>query len=589
MRRLVFSILAVSGLLAVGAGGTAAQAAPAPGKKVCKVEDAKLDELSGLVATRSGFVGVDDSSLQSSHKRVFFLDDRCRIARSVPFGGKGPRDTEDMVLSPDGKTLWIADTGDNKLERDTVGLWTMPADGSAEPKIHRLAYPAGDRHDAEALLLTGSGTPVIVTKDFGKPAGLYEPTGQLKTDNTTGVPLKRVGEVTIPESSTPGGALGALGRGVITGAAIAPGGGKVVLRTYADALEWDVTGGDVVAALKAKPRVTPLPDEPFGEAIAYSPDAANYYTVSDMGDLSADTPNYILKYSPAAQVLSTSTRKTAAGGAAAKASWFDNLSLTDISRLVGAVGAIGLILVGAGIVGIVRARRRAATEPLAPAAGAAGPNPPGSGAAGPSPLGPGAAGPDAATELLPAPDTPRRPAGARPGAGRPAPTVYGTPPGAAPKRGGVYGGAAAGGRPAPGAAPQPPVHPTPNGQPPARPGQGGVYGAPPAPPTARPSGRQLSAYPGSPAPVGPGGPPPGHLAGPPRGYAVEPGPGEPAGWAPAASPRPSGFFGAEAPRPDAARPPAAAAAGYAERNAGVHGRPGRGDNPGYGRTSPGGR
>src|SRR3712207_6972861 len=50
------------------------------------------------------------------------------------------------------------------------------------------------------------------------------------------------------------------------------GGGKVVLRTYSDALEWDVSGGDVLAALTGKPRVTPLPDEPFGEAITYSRD-----------------------------------------------------------------------------------------------------------------------------------------------------------------------------------------------------------------------------------------------------------------------------------------------------------------------------
>ena len=34
----------------------------------------------------------------------------------------------------------------------------MPADGSKKPKIHRLTYPDGDNHDAEALLLNGDGT-----------------------------------------------------------------------------------------------------------------------------------------------------------------------------------------------------------------------------------------------------------------------------------------------------------------------------------------------------------------------------------------------------------------------------------------------
>ena len=96
------------------------------------------------------------------------------------------------------------------------------------------------------------------------------------------MPLKKVGEVTVPPSDTSGNPLARLGRGTIDGGAVAPGGGKVVLRTYTDALEWTVTGGDVLAALKGKPRVTPLPDEPLGEAITYSADGKYFYTVSDM-------------------------------------------------------------------------------------------------------------------------------------------------------------------------------------------------------------------------------------------------------------------------------------------------------------------
>jgi hypothetical protein len=314
MRRLVVWVGVVFGLILIGGGPALAEPVPgagesqaAPGKKVCKVTDERLDELSGIVATDDGFVVINDSAQQDSRKRVFFLDRKCKVVDTVAFRGNGPRDTEDLLLSPDGKTLWIADIGDNQRERGTIGLWTMPADGSEKPEIHRLAYPDG-AHDAEAMLLTGDDTPVIVTKEVSQPAALYVPAAALKTDNDEGVALKKVGEVTVPPSDTPSNTLARLGKGTVDGGAVASGGGKVVLRTYTDALEWSVSGGDVLAALKKEPRVTPLPQEPQGEAITYSPDGKYFYTVSDMQG-TGDEDNYILQYTPVAQVAT----KAAAG------------------------------------------------------------------------------------------------------------------------------------------------------------------------------------------------------------------------------------------------------------------------------------
>ena len=163
----------------------------------------------------------------------------------------------------------------------------MPADGSKRPVLYRLTYPTGDGpYDAEALLLNGDGTPIIVTKAL-TAARVFVPTGTLKSGSDAGVPLRRVGEITVPPSSTPTGLP--FGRGAITGGAVAPGGGRVVLRTYSDALEFDVKGGDVVAALKGTARVTPLPDERLGESITYTTDGraeqeTRELTVEDEGD-----------------------------------------------------------------------------------------------------------------------------------------------------------------------------------------------------------------------------------------------------------------------------------------------------------------
>ncbi|MEU4775124.1 hypothetical protein, partial [Micromonospora sp. NPDC023644] len=370
MRRAVSSVTVALGLLGatVACTGVALAAAPAsaastlaaaPGKKRCTVTDERLRELSGLVATRSGYIVINDGTEVESRKRVFFLDAKCEMTKEpVGYSGQGPFDTEDLALSPDGKTLWIADIGDNSKRRERVALWSMPVSGSKRPALHRLSYPEGKRHDAEALLIGDDGNPLIITKVMSGKAQIFTPAEKMKSGDSPAVPMKKVGEISLPETDTDN-RLGAPGRMAITGAARSPDGSRVVVRTYADAFEYDVTEGNVVAALTGgTPRVTALAD-PFGEAISYSPDGKTFLTVSDGGQLDEDAPIDILGYTP-----STEGAKPVAGGGDApkKAgqSWLDGLSLSDITYLIAAVGVIGALMVAAGVFGILRARRKPA-------------------------------------------------------------------------------------------------------------------------------------------------------------------------------------------------------------------------------------
>ena len=119
-------------------------------------------------------------------------------------------------------------------------------------------------------------------------------------------------------------------------------------------------GGDVVAALSsgATPRITGLTD-PFGEAISYTTDGKQFVTVSDGGQLGEDEEIQILSYPPAA--ASAATAGATAGAAAGDGgSLIDNLSLKDITTLIAAIGVIGLILVAAGVAGIIVARKKKA-------------------------------------------------------------------------------------------------------------------------------------------------------------------------------------------------------------------------------------
>jgi hypothetical protein len=278
----IAAALALVGLgLALSAPAAASAARNVePGTVVCTVDDPRAVELSGLVATADGYVSLVDSQFDSDDVRIVYLDRSCRVTRTVGFPTP-PRDPEDLAVAPDG-TVWAADIGDNigsSTRRQSVALWRVPP-GGGPPVIHRLTYPDGP-HDAEALLFATDGNPVIVTKEIGGTAYLYQPTGPLQPDSPVGVPMRRVGEF----SPTPTGIanpLGAIGETAVTGAATAPDRSRVALRTYTAAYEWDMPDGDIVKAITTgTPRFTPLPDEPQGEAIAYTVDGQDFLTLSD--------------------------------------------------------------------------------------------------------------------------------------------------------------------------------------------------------------------------------------------------------------------------------------------------------------------
>jgi hypothetical protein len=299
-----------------------------------------------MVVTGSGYVAINDSQDDSDKIRIIYLDGSCKVTSTVRYPTPA-RDPEDVAVAPDG-TLWVADIGDNltsQTRRQNIALWKVAAGGP--PVIHRMAYPDGP-HDAEALLFAGDGTPVIVTKEASGKAGLYVPNGPLQPQSTTGVPLKKVGEFT-PAATGENNLLGALGETVITGAATSPDRHRVALRTYTAAYEWDVPNGDVVKAITTgTPRLTILPDEPQGEAIAYSPDGKFFLTLSD-----EPVQTTLRKRTPSTQPLATvpptlgpSTATAERTGLAALPIWYS----------VGA-GVGGLALLAAGFFGVRRGRK----------------------------------------------------------------------------------------------------------------------------------------------------------------------------------------------------------------------------------------
>ncbi|MFI9638591.1 hypothetical protein ACIG87_00780 [Micromonospora sp. NPDC051925] len=357
----VLAVAGAPGTALAALPGTALAAAPPP-TPVCQVRDERLTEISGMVATDSGFVMVNDSADEASRRRIFFLDARCAVVRTVAYPSR-PRDTEDLAVGADG-TIWVADIGDNDRDRSTVALWKL-APGARRPVLHRLTYPDGP-HDAEALLLGGDGRPVVVTKQAGE-AGVYVPTGPLRAGGS--VPLARAGQLRLPITTT-ANPYSIFGRRLVTGGATAPDGRRVVLRTYADAFEFDVTDGDVVAALTTgTPRVVALPDEPQGESVSYHRDGRSLLTVSETADQPSGTRPTVLRYplpeGPASPPPSAASPSAPAGsdGSPSGASPAANdaadtrVGAGGVRSLLLGVGVIVAGLLVVALVGAGRARR----------------------------------------------------------------------------------------------------------------------------------------------------------------------------------------------------------------------------------------
>ena len=354
--------------LAAGPVAPARAAAAAGPATVCTVSSGRLDELSGLAVSGDGYVTIDDSSDDARRRRIFYLTSRCKLSRTVSYPSR-TRDTEDLALAPDG-TLWVADTGDNGRSRETVGLWRL-APGAAAPVLHRFTYPDG-AHDAEALLLDGDGTPVIVTKD-PFTAGVYVPAAPPRAGATVG--LRRAGSFAIPGSST-SNPFGVAGRLVVTGGATAADGSKVALRTYADAFEFKVTDGDVIAAVTTgKAVATPLPDEPQGESVAYTADGSGLLTVSETSDAPDGTKAVIKRYpsalpaavSPsAAPAAAPSVAAPSAGAPSVAASQSPGTAISPRRRVTSGITPTGLAAItGAAVLvlgvlafALIRLRRR---------------------------------------------------------------------------------------------------------------------------------------------------------------------------------------------------------------------------------------
>ena len=187
--------------------------------------------------------------------------------------------------------LWLADLGDNSRNRQTVALVSLhPESGAGD--LYRLRYPDGPQ-DAETLLLSADGEPVVVTKSLFGPSGIYRPAGartvtELESPGPTD--LERVGTLALGPTETPGGPIPGASSSMITGGAVSEDGTVAAVRTYTDVYLFHAPDRDIVAALLSGPDLRiAVPGEPQGEAIAFTADG-DLLTASEVDSATGEQP-----------------------------------------------------------------------------------------------------------------------------------------------------------------------------------------------------------------------------------------------------------------------------------------------------------
>ena len=304
----------MSAVAAIGLALAAVAAAGAtPPTPLFRYLDPAITESSGLAVSSYDDRVVFTHNDSGDAARFFAVDaatGRTLAAYRLP--GATNVDWEDVAAAPDeaaSPALWFADIGDNRGRRTEVVLYRVAeprvsldrSPGTANtgpPRRYRLRYPDGP-HDAEALVVDPRrGGVYVATKSLSGRTAVYSVPSPLRP----GPPavLRLVATVEL--------GLGA----AVTGAAVAPAGDRVVLRTYSTAYAWPLGADGVPAALRSPPIEVALPAMPQGESVAFRSDGALL-----VGSEGRHSPVYVVRL-PALAPAATSTRageRSPAGGA----------------------------------------------------------------------------------------------------------------------------------------------------------------------------------------------------------------------------------------------------------------------------------
>ena len=250
------------------------------GREVGRIKGKTLQEVSGMAASRQN-PGVLWLHNDGQAKRLYAVKTSGKMAAQLklPFEVE---DVEDIAIGPgpdaDKDYLYVGDIGDNDRKRREIRvvrfLEPSLSDGvsTAEgAQLFQLTYPDG-AHDAEALMVDQrAGDLLIATKEEGRSRIYGVSIQQLELEKSAKLHLIISTDVSF-----------------VSAGDVSRDGSMIVLRRENQGWLWQRSREESLAAVLAEePKTIPVRGKKQGEngeAIAFEPENAGYYTVSEGKD-----------------------------------------------------------------------------------------------------------------------------------------------------------------------------------------------------------------------------------------------------------------------------------------------------------------
>ena len=250
--------------------------------RVGTISDSRVDEVSGMVPITGlpDYFWIHNDSKDTA--RLFAVRKNGVIVAEVQLPGASNIDFEDIATGPgpdpERNYLFIADTGNNALNRTQLVIWRLPEPNLPSTNLGqrlvaersepiRFRYPAGTFNNEALIVHPLTGRIYIITKVSG-PAVVYR----------------------FP-SSVPGGAVQTLVRvasmnigGLVTAADLTEDGRRMLVRTFPSVQEYRLPQGAPFESIFTQPRII-LPNagvaEPKSESICFDLEDRDFFTSNE--------------------------------------------------------------------------------------------------------------------------------------------------------------------------------------------------------------------------------------------------------------------------------------------------------------------
>ncbi|MDI9873148.1 hypothetical protein [Flectobacillus rivi] len=254
------------------------------------VENQAIDEASGIAASYLNphkFWVHNDSG---GDNVLFLIDDKGHGFQQVHLEGIKNRDWEDIAVVKHGGSseIYIADTGDNFKWHSTKFIYRFKEPSMGEKSDMTIShietiefeYPDG-RKDAECLLIDPVSKDIFIISNREAEKHIYRlkyPQSTQKVNTAEFVGILNASKEKPTDDKASRQDL------YVTSGTISNKGDEILVKNYKNIFYWKKLPNESIAqALQHSAIVLPYEVESQGEAVSFSQDLTEYYTITEKG------------------------------------------------------------------------------------------------------------------------------------------------------------------------------------------------------------------------------------------------------------------------------------------------------------------